>query len=126
MSSANANRKPVAGHVPNVGDVIWFDGGPTEGHEQDYYRPWICISDQRFNDASGMVACVPCTTTVKGNQWEIPIEGLPQPTASLWTQPRTIDWRARGAEYFGETVSQDVLGRIRLRIARLYGIPTLK
>lgn len=126
MISVSANRQPIAGHVPDVGDIIWLDAGPTKGREQDSRRPWVCLSGKSFNDASGLAHCVPCTTTVKGSQWEVEVSGLQKKTAALWAHGKTIDWRARGAEHYGETVSKDVLNRIKLRIARLLDIPIMK
>jgi len=105
---------------------MWLDGGPTRGSEQDRRRPWVVLSDRSFNGASGLAHCVPCTTTVKGTKWEVPLEGLEHPTAILWAHGKTLDWRARGAEFRGETASGDVMKRLRLRIGSLLGIPMIK
>ncbi|WP_080422265.1 type II toxin-antitoxin system PemK/MazF family toxin [Burkholderia ubonensis] len=126
MIYRSANRQPVAGHVPDAGDIIWLNAGPTKGHEQDAFRPWVCLSGKAFNDASGLAHCVPCTTNVKDSQWEVEIPGLPKKTAALWAHGKTLDWRARGAVHYGETASEDVMNRIKLRIARLLDIPILK
>jgi mRNA-degrading endonuclease toxin of MazEF toxin-antitoxin module len=105
---------------------MWLDAGPTSGREQDRRRPWVVLSDHGFNGASGLAHCVPCTTTVKGSKWEVPLEGLERPTAVLWAHSKTLDWRAREAEFYGETASEDVMNRLRLRIGSLLGIPMMK
>ncbi|MDN7184690.1 type II toxin-antitoxin system PemK/MazF family toxin [Caballeronia sp. SEWSISQ10-4 2] len=36
--------------VPQIGDIIWCNIGPVTGTEQDGYRPFLVLSQQRRNN----------------------------------------------------------------------------
>ena len=50
---------------PRRGDCYWADLDPTEGHEQAGRRPVLVLSDDRYNERSGMIVMVPLTTRQK-------------------------------------------------------------
>lgn len=51
--------------TPKRGDCYWADLDPTEGHEQAGRRPVLVLSDDRYNQRSGMIVMVPLTTRQK-------------------------------------------------------------
>jgi mRNA interferase MazF len=50
---------------PLRGDCFWADLDPTEGHEQAGRRPVLVLSENRYNERSGMIVMVPLTTRNK-------------------------------------------------------------
>mgnify|MGYP001559390991 CR=1 FL=1 len=51
--------------IPRQGDCVWADLDPTEGHEQSGRRPVLVLSENRYNERSGMIFMVPLTTKDK-------------------------------------------------------------
>lgn len=105
--------------VPRPSDIIRIDFNPTKGHEQANDRPAVVLSNQGFNDKTGLVVCLPCTTKVKGHPFEVSLSGLNQPTAALTHQIRTLDWRQRKAVSFGRASASEMtemLGKVQALI----------
>ena len=107
--------------VPRAGEIIRIDFNPTKGHEQAKDRPAVVLSGHGFNDRSGLVVCIPCTTKIKGNPFEVVIAGLNQQTAALTHQIRTMDWRERGATPLGSASPSEMVD-ILAKIQALLGI----
>lgn len=107
--------------VPKAGEVIRVDFSPTRGHEQAESRPAVVLSNQGFNDKSGRVVCVPCTTKLKGNPFEVLISGLDRPSAALVDQVRALYWRDRRAMAAG-FASATELAEIRAKLQALLGM----
>ena len=87
--------------VPRLSEIVQIDFSPTQGHEQANLRPAVVLSGQGFNDKMGLIVCIPCTTKIKGNPFEVVLAGLKEPTAALTQQIRTLDWRERRAYNLG-------------------------
>lgn len=87
--------------VPRPSEVVLIDFSPASGHEQANRRPAVVLSHQGFNDRLGLIVCVAVTTKLKGNPFEVVLTGLPERSAALSHQLRTLDWRAREARPFG-------------------------
>lgn len=102
--------------VPRPAEIIRIDFNPIRGHEQANDRPAVVLSNQGFNDRTGLLVCVPCTTKIKGNPFEVQIGGLNAPGAALTHHIRTMDWRERGAFGIGMATEQEmmeILGRVQ-------------
>ncbi len=103
-------------YVPQRGDVIWITLNPQAGHEQAGRRPAVVVSPAAYNGKVGLAMLCPVTSQVKGYPFEVLIpEGLAINGAILADQVKSLDWRAREAEFAcslpAETV-RDVLQRI--------------
>lgn len=103
-------------YVPQRGDVIWITLNPQAGHEQAGRRPAVVVSPAAYNGKVGLAMLCPVTSQVKGYPFEVLIpEGLAVSGAILADQVKSLDWRAREAEFAcslaPETV-HDVLQRI--------------
>jgi len=48
--------------IPDKGNMIWMDFGPTQGHEQSGFRPGLVVSLQKFNEATGFLMVCPITS----------------------------------------------------------------
>ena len=86
--------------VPQRGDVVWITLNPQAGHEQAGRRPAVILSPQAYNAKVGLALLCPITSQVKGYPFEVAIpSGLPVAGVILSDQIKSLDWRARRAEW---------------------------
>ena len=65
----------MARYVPDKGDIVLLDFGPSAGKEIIKRRPVLVISRQSFNDHTGFAIVAPITSTVRGMALEKPLQG---------------------------------------------------
>jgi len=88
------------GDVPQRGDVIWITLNPQAGHEQAGRRPALVLSPGAYNGKVGLAILCPITNQVKGYPFEVRIpDGLSITGVILADQVKSLDWRARDAEW---------------------------
>ena len=86
--------------TPERGDIVWITLNPTAGHEQTGRRPALILSPGAYNAKVGLAILCPITSRVKGYPFEVRIpEGLPVQGVVLSDQAKSLDWRAREAEF---------------------------
>jgi len=86
--------------VPQRGDIVWLSMNPQAGHEQAGRRPALVLSPGSYNAKVGLAILCPITSRVKGYPFEVPIPvGLPVEGVILSDQARSLDWKARKAEF---------------------------
>lgn len=86
--------------VPDRGDVVWISMNPQAGHEQAGRRPALVLSPASYNGRIGLALLCPVTSQVKGYPFEVAIPaGLPVRGVILSDQVKSLDWRARRAEF---------------------------
>ena len=79
---------------------MWLSFTPQTGREQSGRRPALVLSPEAYNSKTGLALICPVTSKVKGYPFEVPlsttagIQGV-----VLADQLRSLDWRARGAEW---------------------------
>lgn len=89
-----------APYCPKRGDVVWLSLDPQAGSEQAGHRPALALSPEAYNRKVGLALFLPLTTKVKGYPFEVPIPpGHKATGAILSDQVRSLDWRARRAEF---------------------------
>jgi mRNA interferase MazF len=87
-------------YIPERGDVVWITLNPQAGHEQAGRRPAVILSPLAYNAKVGLALLCPITSQVKGYPFEVAIpEGLPVAGAILSDRIKSLDWRARKAEW---------------------------
>lgn len=87
-------------YVPDRGDVVWIDFNPQAGHEQAGRRPAIVLSPAAYNSKVGLLLLCPVTTQIKGYPFEADIpQGLKVTGTILSDQVKSLDWKARRAEF---------------------------
>ncbi len=87
-------------YVPGRGDIVWISLNPRAGHEQAGRRPAMVISPAAYNRKVGLAILCPVTSEVKGYPFEVGIPaGLEVSGVVLSDQVKSLDWRARGAEF---------------------------
>ncbi len=105
-------------HVPDAGDVVWFQFDPQAGHEQAGHRPALVISPAAYNGKTGLMVCCPMSTKIKGHPFEVltSVDGLD--CAVLSDQIKSLDWKVHRAKKKSE-VSPDVMLHVRAKIKAL-------
>ena len=103
-------------YVPQRGDVIWITLNPQAGHEQADRRPAVVLSPGAYNGKVGLAILCPITSQVKGYPFEVLIpDGLPVRGIILSDQVKSLDWRARQAEWMCKLppdVTAEVLAKL--------------
>ena len=103
-------------YVPQRGDIVWISLNPQAGHEQAGRRPAVVVSPKSYNGKVGLCLFCPITSQVKGYPFEVAVpQGLPVGGVVLADQVKSLDWRARKAEFAGRLpadASDEVLGKL--------------
>jgi len=87
-------------YIPDSGDIVWIMFNPQAGHEQAGHRPALVLSPKTYNDKVGLAILCPITSQIKGYPFEVLIpEGLEVKGAILSDQVKSLDWKARKAEF---------------------------
>ncbi|MDZ4159671.1 MAG: endoribonuclease MazF [Anaerolineaceae bacterium] len=87
-------------YIPNSGDLVWITFNPQAGHEQDGRRPALVLSPAIYNAKVGLAILCPITSQIKGYPFEVLIpDGLKISGAILSDQVKSLDWKARQAEF---------------------------
>ena len=91
--------KPMA-YIPDSGDIVRIMFNPQAGHEQAGHRPALVLSPKAYNGKVGLAILCPITSQVKGYPFEVLIpEGMKVKGAILSDQVKSLDWKARKAEF---------------------------
>ncbi len=87
-------------YVPQRGDVIWITLSPQAGHEQAGRRPALVLSPVTYDGKVSLAIPCPLTNQIKGYPFEVLVPaGLSISGAILADQAKSLDWRARDAEF---------------------------
>ena len=109
----------MPGYIPQRGDAIWITLNPQAGHEQAGRRPAVVLSPGVYNSKVGLAILCPITSQVKGYPFEVLIpDGLPVRGVVLADQVKSLDWRARQAEWMC-TLPPDVTAEVLAKLGVL-------
>jgi mRNA interferase MazF len=107
-------------YIPDSGDIVWITFNPQAGHEQAGHRPALVLSPRAYNGKVGLAILCPITSQVKGYPFEVLIpDGLEVSGAILSDQVKSLDWRARKAEFsckLPSTVFNEVVQKLSVLI----------
>ena len=107
-------------YVPERGDVVWITLNPQAGHEQAGRRPAVVVSPRSYNGKIGLGLFCPITSQVKGYPFEVALPtGLPVAGVVLADQVKSLDWRARQAEFAARlpgATSSEIVGKLAVLI----------
>lgn len=107
--------------VPDAGDFVWLTFDPQAGREQAGRRPALVLSPKIYNARSGLALACPVTNQAKGYPFEVAVPAGRGPTGVILADHlRSIDWKARRAEYLGRCTNEGV-EEVRARLAPLLG-----
>ena len=103
-------------YIPDSGDIVWITFNPQAGHEQAGHRPALILSPKAYNGRVGLAILCPITSQVKGYPFEVRIpDGLAVGGAILSDQVKSLDWKARNAEFscrLPATVFNEVVAKL--------------
>ena len=86
--------------TPERGDLVWIDFDPQSGREQAGRRPALVLTPADYNRLVGLAVFCPVTTQIKGYPFETALpRGLPVQGVVLADHVRSLDWRARRADF---------------------------
>ena len=106
-------------YVPRRGDAVWISLNPQAGHEQAGRRPAIVLSPESYNGRVGLAILCPITNQLKGYPFEVAIPpGLDITGVILSDQVKSLDWRARRAEFIA-TLPNDTITEALQKIGAL-------
>ena len=104
----------AAPYVPAKGDLMMVTFDPQSGHEQKGRRPALVISNDAFNQRTGIAIVCPITNTKRNIPFHVALP--PESTVTgfvMVEQVKAIDFRARQARFIEkapEAVLNEVLG----------------
>jgi mRNA interferase MazF len=103
-------------YVPERGEIVWISLNPQAEHEQAGRRPAVVVSPKSYNGKVGLGLFCPITSQVKGYPFEVAVpQGLPVGGVVLADQVKSLDWRAREADFAGRLpvdAKEEVLGKL--------------
>ncbi|HEV7670541.1 MAG TPA: endoribonuclease MazF [Thermoanaerobaculia bacterium] len=103
-------------YVPDRGDVVRLTFDPQAGHEQAGRRPAVILSPKAYNARVGLALFCPVTSQVKGYPFEVALpENLAVSGVVLADQVKSLDWRARRAEFWAR-LPPDVMAVISQKL----------
>ena len=89
-------------YVPQKGDFIAVSFDPQSGHEQKGRRPALVVSNNLFNEHTGLALVCPLTTTDRRFPFHVAVADDPKVTGFVMVeQLKSIDFRARKAKRIG-------------------------
>ena len=75
----------------------------------------LILSHETYNQVTGLVICMPVSSSIRGAPTEVPVNNLSAPCVVATTLIQTMDWRHRQAKFIAvaeDGVFNDVLARI--------------
>ena len=98
--------------VPDRRDMIWVNFNPGSDQEMKDEHPMLVLSPRAFNERTGIVIGLPMTHAAfnEDNPFAVKYVGPKGEAGYVLThQPKSFDWRARGARpHHWKQVSLDV------------------
>ena len=104
------------------GDIYLVALDPTEGREQQGYRPVLVVSPAEFNKATKLPVILPITTGGKFARrigFAVPISGIKTTGVVRCDQPRVLDLHARNGRKVDE-LPQDILNEVLAKVAPIF------
>ena len=90
----------MATYIPTKGDFITLTFDPQSGHEQQGRRPALVLSNQAFNQATGLAIVCPLTNTDRGVPFHLPVPASSSLTGFVMVeQVKSVDYNTRQAKF---------------------------
>jgi mRNA interferase MazF len=111
----------VARYVQRAGDIIWIDFDPQAGREQAKRRPALVVTDQAYNQASGLALVCPLTSRRKPYPFALPVTIDKVDGAVLVDHLKGLDWTIRKASFHSKG-DPTLLAKVRAYLGVLLGV----
>ncbi len=130
-------KKPPKKHTtwaPDRQDVIWIDCNPQVGREMRDVHPFLVLSPKIFNEKTSLVIGLPMTTAEYNadNPFAVAVgtaKGRKAAKTSyvLCHQPKSFDWRVRGARAHAlKTLSDGQFRQVRERLNQIIQLAKMR
>jgi mRNA interferase MazF len=94
------------------GDIIFINFNPQSGHEQAGLRPALIISNNSYNNITGLYMVCPISNTNKGFPLHVPLTGRTKTTGVIMCEHvKALDVISRNA-VFKEKLPGDILDEV--------------
>ena len=103
------------------GDIYLVSLDPTQGHEQQGYRPVLVVSPSEFNQATKLPVILPITTSgefARRIGFAVPISGIKTTGVIRCDQPRVLDLHTRNGRKV-DTLPQSVMDEVLAKIVTI-------
>lgn len=101
------------------GDIIKISLNPKKGHEQQGYRPYICLSHEIISQISNIAIFAPISNTTRKYPFYIPLESTSTTGKVLLDQLVAMDYNARKFVYV-ESVDEHLLDELLMKVKALF------
>lgn len=101
------------------GDIIKISLNPKKGHEQQGYRPYICLSHEIISQISNIAIFAPISNTTRKYPFYIPLESTSTTGKVLLDQLVAVDYNARKFVYV-ESVDEHLLDELLMKVKALF------
>ena len=113
--------------VPDRQSVIWIDCNPQVGREMRDVHPFLVLSPRIFNEKTSLVIGLPMSTAAYNadNPFALAVGTVSgrktgQTSYVLCHQPKSFDWRLRGAKAHPQGVLPDgIFQQVRERLNQI-------
>lgn len=105
--------------IPVQGDIIKISLDPKKGHEQQGYRPYICLSHKIISDVANIAVFAPISNTTRQYPFYIKLAGTKTTGSVLLDQVVTIDYNARNFN-FVESVPAAVINELLEKVVLVF------
>ena len=110
-------RKYGEMYIPEKGDLMWIDFNPQSGHEQKGRRPALVLSNNLYNEKTGLTMVCPITNTNNGFPLHVMIENTFSVKGFVMIEHiKSVDYKSRCAEFI-EKAPEELTGEV---LAKLY------
>lgn len=102
----------MAEYIPQKGDFVIVTSNPQSGHEQKGSRPALVVSNNLFNERTGLAIVCPITNTSRDFPFHVKVPEQSSLTGYIMVeQVKSIDFISRKVNYV-ERVPADVLSDV--------------
>jgi mRNA interferase MazF len=111
--------------APERAEIIFVQHSPALGNEIDNLHSLLVCSPRAFNEKTGLVIGFPMTHAEfhKDNPFALPLKGPKGTAYVLCHQPKSFDWRARGAKpHPWKGTYHEMLSQALVRLDAICGI----
>ncbi|MBA4370415.1 MAG: mRNA-degrading endonuclease [Coriobacteriaceae bacterium] len=111
----------MAAYVPKKGDLVALTFDPQSGHEQRGRRPALVVSNDLFNERTGLCITCPITNTQRDFPFHVTMPAGECVTGVIMVeQVKSIDYRSRRVKHIGAASTAVVDEVLALLDACLY------
>ena len=108
----------------NRGDIYLVSLDPTEGREQQGFRPVLIVSPVAFNEATKLSVVLPISNGgafARRIGFAVPISGIKTTSVVRCDQPRVLDLKARRGRKV-DTLPAAILAQVMAKVVTLFEV----